>query len=79
MPLCEVRLKSRDLALKIRKEFAGKENGVDFGRLGIINSVTLASRVRNEVLWAVTKKVENEREIRTVVSNSSWPILQIKD
>ena len=80
IPLCEIKLKSKDLALLIRKEFAKKKKGgVDFGRLGIFNSVTLATRVRIEIMWAMAKKPGNDNEIRTVLSYSSRPILQIKD
>ena len=80
IPLCEIKFRSKDTALLIRKEFAKKKKGgVDFGRLGIFNSVTLATRVRIEIMWAMAKKPGNENEIRTVLSYSSRPILQIKD
>ena len=80
IPLCEIKFKSRDLAILIRKEFAKKKKGgVDYGRLGIFNSVTLATRVRIEIMWAIAKSPGNETEIRTVLSYSSRPILQIKD
>ena len=80
IPLCEIKFKSKDTAILIRKEFAKKKKGgVDYGRLGIFNSVTLATRVRIEIMWAMAKSPGNESEIRTVLSYSSRPILQIKD
>ena len=80
IPLCEVKFKSKDLAILIRKEFAKKKKGgADLGRLGIFNSVTLATRVRIEIMWALAKKPNNSNEIRTVLSYSSRPLLQIKD
>ena len=52
----------------------------DFGRcLWIFNSVTLATRVRIEILWAIAKKSSNEKEIASVLSYSSRPTLLIKD
>ena len=80
IPLCEIKFKSKDTAILIRKEFAKKKKGgVDYGRLGIFNSVTLATRVRIKIMWAMAKSPGNESEIRTVLSYSSRPILQIKD
>ena len=80
IPLCEVKFKSRDIAIKIRREFAAKKKGgKDFGRLAVFNSVTLATRVRIEVLWAIAKKRGSEKEIATVQSYVSKPTLIIKD
>jgi hypothetical protein len=80
IPLCEVKFKNRDIAIKIRREFAAKKKGgKDFGRLAVFNSVTLATRVRIEVLWAIAKKRGSEKEIATVQSYVSKPTLIIKD
>ena len=80
IPLCEVKFKNRDIAIKIRREFAAqKKGGKDFGRLAVFNSVTLATRVRIEVLWALAKKRGNEKESATVQSYVSKPTLIIKD
>ena len=57
IPLCEVRFKTREMAIKIRRDFGKKKKeGKDFGRIAIFNSVTLATRVRIEILWAIAKK-----------------------
>ena len=80
IPLCEVRFKSREMAIKIRREFAAKKKGgTDFGRIAIFNSVTLGTRVRIEILWALAKKCCTEKEIASVQSYISKPALLIKD
>ena len=80
IPLCEVRFKTREMAIKIRRDFGKKKKeGKDFGRVAIFNSVTLATRVRIEILWAIAKKSSNEKEIASVLSYSSKPTLLIKD
>jgi hypothetical protein len=80
IPLCEVKFADRETAIKIRKDFAAKKKGGhDYGRLGIFNSVTLATRVRIEILWAMAKKIQNEKETATVLGYSSRPTLQVKD
>ena len=80
IPLCEVKFNSRETAIKIRREFAAKKKGgKDFGRVAVFNSVTLGTRVRIEVLWAIAKKRGNENEIATVQSYLSKPTLILKD
>ena len=47
IPLCEVKFKSREMAIQVRREFAAKKKGgKEFGRIAIFNSVTLSTRVR---------------------------------
>ena len=80
IPLCEVKFKNKDVAIKIRKSFAEqKKGGKDFGKIGIYNSVSLGTRVRIEILWAMAKKIQNDKETATVLGYSSRPTLQIKD
>ena len=80
IPLCDVKFKTKEMAIKIRREFAAKKKGgQDFGRLAVFNSVTLGTRVRIEILWAIAKKCCNEKEIATVQSYVSRPTLLIKD
>lgn len=79
IPLAEVRLTSRDIALKIRRTFAEKKKaGHDFGRLYIANCVTLATRVRVEILKAMAKKFTTERENLYVIGYASRPVLHVK-
>ena len=80
IPLCDVKFKTKEMAMKIRREFAAKKKGgQDFGRLAVFNSVTLGTRVRIEVLWAIAKKCCTEKEIATVQSYVSRPTLLIKN
>ena len=45
----------------------------------IFNSVSLATRVRIEVLWAMAERILNDKETATVLGYSSRPTLQVKD
>ena len=51
----------------------------DFGRLGIFNSVSLATRVRIEVLLPWQKKIQSNKRTATVLGYSSRPTLQVKN
>ena len=63
VPLAEVRMSSKEVALRLRKSFAQKKKaGQDFGRTYISNCVTLATRVRIEILKAMAKKFSSEKE-----------------
>ncbi len=51
IPLVEVKLDSRELVSKIRKQFAEKKKaGQDFGRVFIAKCVTLGTPVRVDIL-----------------------------
>ena len=77
--MCEVRMKERDMAIAIRKEFAQKKKDkVDLGKLFVANSVTLATRVRTDILKAIAQKCSNDKEEFFVVGFTSRPVLQIK-
>ena len=80
LPICEVRLKSRELALQIRKDFAAmrKNGGEGLGKLFVANSVTLATRVRLDIMKAIAKKCENKAEQMFVRGFSSRPVLQVR-
>jgi hypothetical protein len=66
IPQVEVKLYSRQLALKIRKELSSmKKTEHDFGRIFIANSVTLATRVRVDILKAMAKKHSKDKYFRT--------------
>ncbi len=79
IPLAEVRMRNRDMALKIRKNFAlKKKSGHDFGRLYISNCVTLATRVRIEIMKAMTKKFKTDKEEMFVMGYVSRPVIHVK-
>ena len=66
--MCENSLKDRDLSVAIQKEFAkqqkeGKAQAqVDFGKLFIANSVTLATRVRSDIPKTIARKCSSDKE-----------------
>ena len=79
VPVCEAKMKEKEWAVKIRREFGKlKKDGKIEGRLFIANSVTLATRVRLEVLRAIARKCSSPREDMHVVAFTSRPLLQVK-
>lgn len=81
IPMVEVKLESRETALKIRKAFvAKKRSGHDFGRLHLANSVTLATRIRSDVMRAISAQFSVEGKLDMFVSTySSRPVLHVKE
>ena len=79
IPMCEVKMKDKELAFKIRKEFGRlRKEGKLTGRLFISNSVTLATRVRLEILRAIAKKCSSGVEDMFCMGFTSRPVLQVK-
>ena len=79
IPLAEVRMSSREIAVRLRKNFAQKKKtGHDFGRTYISNCVTLATRVRVEILKAMSKRFASDKEDLYVIGYASRPVLHIK-
>ena len=82
--MCEVRMKDRILAINLRKEFAKQRKAnvtqarAGFGKLFIANSVTLATRVRSDILNAIAKRCSNDVEDFFVVGFTSRPVLQVR-
>ena len=80
----EVRLKDREMAIKIRKAFSqaikdkAQMQADGYGRMFIANSVTLATRVRTDVLKAIAQKMTNDIEDYFVIGFTSRPVLQVK-
>ena len=79
IPLAEVRLSSKEIALRIRRTFAQKKKaGQDFGRVYLSNCVTLATRVRIEILKAMANKFRSDNEELFVMGYASRPVLHVK-
>ena len=79
IPLAEVRMTSKEIAIKLRKSFAQKKKtGQDFGRIYIANCVTLATRVRIEIMKAMSKKFSSDKEELYVIGYASRPVLHVK-
>ena len=79
VPMVEVKIDSAEAALRVRKIFAQKKkNGVDFGRIHVANSVTLATRVQADILRAIAKIHHKQGYFELyVTAYSSRPILHI--
>lgn len=81
IPVAEVRMESKETARRIRAAYVTAKNAkMDLGRLFVANSVTLATRVRCDILKAIALKI-NKPEIEEVYVTpfSSRPVLHIKD
>ena len=79
VPVCEVKFREREVALKVRKEFGKmrKEKRYE-GRIFISNCVTLGTRVRTEILKAIARKCSSPSEDMYVHGFTSRPVLQVK-
>ena len=79
IPLAEVKMESRELAMEIRKKYAAKRrDGEDFGKLFLANSVTLGTRVRVDILKAMANKFTTP-DLTIQVSNFvARPVLQLR-
>jgi hypothetical protein len=78
IPLIEVKLDSRELAMKIRRQFAQKKREVDFGRVFIANSVTLGTRVRVDILKAIADHHSTDKETNWVSAFVSRPMIHVR-
>ena len=78
IPLVEVKLDNRDLAVKIRKQFSAKKREIDFGKIFIANSVTLGTRVRVDILKSIAELYSNEKESMSVSAFVSRPVLHVR-
>ena len=79
LPVCEVKMKEREWALKVRKEFGKqKKEGKVEGKFFVANVVTLATKVRLEILRAIGRKCGNTREDMFAIGFTSRPVLQIR-
>jgi hypothetical protein len=79
IPLVEVKMDSKELATKIRKEFSTKgKGGFNFGRVFVANSVTLATRVRVDILKAMAKHYTSDSEIFPVSAFVSKPVHHVR-
>jgi len=82
LPMLEVRMERVDSAVAIRKSFAEKNKNKqltgDYEKLFISNSVSLATRVRIDILKAIAKKVTTAEDQAYVVGFISRPIMHLR-
>ena len=81
IPMAEVRFE-REIASKIRKMFVEemRKAGHDFGRVYMANCVTLATRVRVDILKSIVKQFTGKDDLEMyVAAYTSRPVLKIKN
>ena len=74
-------MESKDVAKRIRACYAEKKrNNADLGKLFVANCVTIATRVRVDIMRAIATKNYNKGVMELYVSPfSSRPVLHIKE
>jgi hypothetical protein len=82
IPMIEVKMENSDQAFSIRKAFADKKKskslGPDLDLLFIANCVSLATRVRVDVMKAIARKVSNKDDLAYVAGFSFRPMMHIR-
>jgi hypothetical protein len=82
IPMIECKMENSDQAFSIRKAFADKKKskslGPDLDLLFIANCVSLATRVRVDVMKAIARKVSNKDDLAYVAGFSSRPMMHIR-
>jgi hypothetical protein len=79
IPMVEVKLDSVKNASDVRKAYAEKKKEkVDLGRIFIANSVTLATRVRVNILKAIARKLSNKDTSAHAVPFISRPVMHVR-
>ena len=81
IPMVEVRMENKEMARRIRSRYAEKrKNKEDLGNLFVANCVTLATRVRTDILRAIATKNSKKGSLELYVAPfSSRPVLHVKD
>jgi hypothetical protein len=81
IPMVEVRIESKETAKRIRASYVNKKkNNVDLEKLFVANCVTLATRVRADILRAIANKHNKKGRFELYVTLfSSRPVLHVKD
>jgi hypothetical protein len=82
IPMIEVRLEKTEHAIALRKAYADKRKNKQLGRelesLFISNSVSLATRVRVDVMKAIARKISNSQDLAYVAGFTSRPMMHIR-
>ena len=82
IPMVEIRMENPDQALTLRKAYAEKKKnkslGKDLDSLFISNCVSLATRVRVDVLKAIARRLTNREDLAYVAGFTSKPMMHIR-
>ena len=69
IPMAEVRFDSKEIASSLRKKFVDmRKAGHDFGTVFMANCVTLATRVRVEIIKSIMKKFTGKDDLEMYVA-----------
>jgi hypothetical protein len=82
IPMVETRMENLEQALSLRKAYAEKKKnkslGKDLDSLFISNCVSLATRVRVDVLKAIARRLTNREDLAYVTGFTSRPMMHIR-
>jgi hypothetical protein len=82
IPMLEVRLEKTEHALAIRRAYADKKKNKKLTHhlesLFISNSVSLATRVRVDIMKAIARRVSNAQDLAYVAGFTSRPMMHIR-
>ena len=79
-PAAEVIFDRAENALRVRRGFIEKKKaGMDFGKIFLANKVTLATRVRIELLLAIARQFGSEEQKIYVKQFTARPVIVIKN
>ena len=81
IPMAEVRFETKEIASALRRKFVEmRKAGHDFGRVYMANCVTLATRVRVDILKSIVKQFTGKDDLEMyVAAYTSRPVLKIKN
>jgi len=82
IPMVEIKMEAPEQALEIRKAYAEKRKnkmlGKDLESLFISNCVSLATRVRVDVMKAIARRLTNREDLAYVAGFTSRPMMHIR-
>ena len=82
IPMVEIRMENPEQALCIRKAYADKKKSKSLGRdletLFVANCVSLATRVRVDVMKAIARRLTNKNDLAYVAGFTSRPMMHIR-
>jgi hypothetical protein len=80
--MVEIRMENPEQALLIRKAYADKKKSKSLGRdletLFVANCVSLATRVRVDVMKAIARRLTNKNDLAYVAGFTSRPMMHIR-
>jgi hypothetical protein len=82
IPMVEIKMENAEQAIQIRKAYADmkkrKALGREYDSLFIANCVSLATRVRVDVMKAIARRISNQEDLAYVAGFTSRPMMHIR-